>query len=292
MPYARYTAQFIEHIATVVEAHFVYHCQFVSKGQHRQLYRMVEFPAPMKSVERPSVTDPHLRPDWVGFLVQGFHSFSIMVLPESSHSPVAATGPGAAAGDRPVCGGVESGPMKARRAVILSLVLVVVGGLLIAYAVFPRTISANDHMTIDIIDVVLSIGIASLFSSVWLSGYAFATDKRRALLAPASLLISVIAIKVGTHVYYQAHQTELVRLLQSQGVKITTNKSGMIGCAGGSPSPCNTILGMDAEGLRLTTDKHGNLVCKRSSDQRCNETLHAFQQGRAAFAVLPPMGSK
>jgi len=182
--------------------------------------------------------------------------------------------------------------MKARRAANLSLVLVVVGALLISYALSPRTLTDKDHITFGITNAILSIGIASLFASVWLSGLAFATDKRRALLAPAFLLISVIAVTVGTHVYHQAHRTELVRLLQSQGVKVTTDESGMVGCSGGSSSLCSAILGMDAQGLRLTTDKRGNLACELTSDQRCNEALHAWQQGRAAFAILPPSTSK
>ena len=93
--------------------------------------------------------------------------------------------------------------MKLTHAANLSLALVVVGWLLATYGVLsnfgdpdPRIPSSVLERERHVSTAFLCVGIISLLSSIWLSGYSFTLAKRRASLAFVACLAPFIALFV------------------------------------------------------------------------------------------------
>lgn len=96
-------------------------------------------------------------------------------------------------------------PMKLTHAANLSLVLVVVGWLLAAYGVLANFGDPDPRIPSPVIErerhesaAILCVGIISLLSSIWLSGYSFTLAKRRASLALVACLAPFIALYAYT----------------------------------------------------------------------------------------------
>lgn len=117
--------------------------------------------------------------------------------------------------------------MKPPRAANLSMILAVAGWLFIAAAIFNLTGSGR------VKGAGAFVGIGLLLTSIWLSGYVFATAKRRALFALVVVLIPIFLVRVGFEIAERAHRAEFVRTLKSQGVQFTADEHGnVISCKG------------------------------------------------------------